>query len=90
MAYAFKQLHGLRIENGVIFDCTKSLEERDLPNKVLTLGWNISNDTLHFDARDVTKFVAKIFALQVSVRIFDPIGFVRSFADEIKCLMQEI
>ena len=88
-----KRLHQHWVENGFISNNTKPFEENNIPNKVLGLGWNNSNDTLHFDTRDIINFTAKIvdmewFVLQSLSRIIDPLHN-KNFDFEIMIIMWE-
>ncbi|CAL1285198.1 unnamed protein product [Larinioides sclopetarius] len=64
-------------------------------HKVLGLSWDIQQDGLTMDIKDLLIFLergenTKRFVLQAAGRIFDPLGLVSPFTVRLKCLFQEL
>ncbi|GBO37105.1 hypothetical protein AVEN_114757-1 [Araneus ventricosus] len=67
-------------------------------HKVLGLSWNIQQDSLRMDIKDLlpcSKFLVhgkdiKRFVLRAAGRVFDPLGLLSPFTVRLKCLFQEL
>ncbi|GFY78983.1 DUF1758 domain-containing protein [Trichonephila inaurata madagascariensis] len=65
------------------------------PTKVLGLAWDSEKDLIHFDPKELLKFMShrgesKRFILSVVGHIFDPIGILGPFVIKLKCLLQAL